>query len=171
MYSIETFNIVDRGQYKSISNIERLNSCLIKMDYEYRLNLQTVSHLSNTVDIYLDKNELQNSLIDPITEILKNKSLVLETTIKNMVNPVDIAYYKFPRMLHSDFLFDLIKFHGCNYQLKLNYRMEDRRFLIIESSVVFKSLLFKHSPEEIQPASIRLSIDEAENFLGILNCL
>lgn len=171
MYTIKTFNIIDNGQYKSVSNIEVLNSSLNKMDYKYRLNIQTANHLSNTVDIFLDKNELVSSIINPIKAVLKNKHLIINTSIKNIINFTDIAYYKFPRILYSNFLLDILKSNGCKYQFDIRYSIEDDRFLIIESKVTFKAILFNHSPKEIQPAVIRMSLSETNDLLKTLECL
>lgn len=169
---IKTYSLKDNNyQYKSISNIQKIsNYPLIHMDYDYILNLQTVQKLSNTVDIYFNKKELEESLIKPFENILKNRDNIYESKIYNYINSEDIEYYKFIKLLHSKLLYNIISAKGIEIEMDLKFHTEDNRFVILESAVTIKGI-FKCKPKEIQPSKLVFSISEVEELLSILYSL
>ena len=128
---IETYSLKD-GNYKSISNIQKITEYpLIHMDYDYILSLKVASKALNTVEVYIKKKELKESLIKPIENILENRDKIYKSTIVNYVNPKDIAYYKCINLLHNKLLHNIISSNGTIVEMCLKFHVTDNRFIIL----------------------------------------
>ena len=175
MYDSEKINFVNGRQYKSISNIEKLhsNSIMKDLDYQCSLNLQTKSRLSNTINIYLSINELIEVLVNPIKELLERKNasnpVVIEKETKNFITKKVLSHYDLFNILPDGYNRDKIKNFGCVEYMKFKYTIEDKRFIKIEMETAYRWFIIKYKPKNIQPKTILLSLDEAEDLLLMIN--
>lgn len=174
----EIINFVNGRQYKSISNIQKLNknSIMKDLEYDYVLNLQTKAKLSTTVNIYISAQELRNLFIDTLKELLEKKnSLNNESTtvsIKNYIPGKVFSYYGLDLLLPESYSRDAAKSIGCVEYLDLCFTLEDHRFIKIDGKVAYRIHIFKHRPKCIQPKTIILSLDEVEELILLLEgCL
>lgn len=55
---IETYSLKD-GNYKSISNIQKITEYPLHIDYDYILSLKVASKALNAVEVYFNKKELK----------------------------------------------------------------------------------------------------------------
>jgi hypothetical protein len=168
---IQKYNIIKSGQYSSVSSIEKLNNdpSINNLNSEYRLNLQTKAHISMISDIYLNRRELENCLMIPLKRAKENHDLIQNIIIKNIIPAKNIKYYNLIRNIHSGFLLSILRSKGCRLNLKMEYTVEDDRFIIIKPNMTIGSFIFKHKPKEIQPADIRLSMEDTDKLLSVLD--
>ncbi len=172
MFNSEKINFVNGRQYKSISYIEKLNknSHMRELDYEFSLNLQTKAKLSNVVNIYLSKEELEDVIVNPLKKMIECKDSVktISKRIKNIIPPVNVPYYDLDILLPDSYSRNMIKVHGCTEYLNINFELQDKRFIKIETKISYKWLAIKHKPKVIQPKVIILSLDEAEDLIILI---
>lgn len=168
MNTSNIINLVSSRQYKPISNIEKINNNLIFLDYDYKLNLQTVVKLSNIIDIYLTEAELKEIIIDPLDKLLSKSEKEISVSISNNINNSTLAYYKLNKLITNSFCKKVLKLFGFNLYLNMKYTLEDDRFISVELESSIKVFLFKHKPRIIQPAAMLMTIDDAEDLINSL---
>lgn len=165
----EIINFVSGRQYKSISYVEKLKDTFtMKELYDYDLHLQTRDKLSNTVNIFLTNEDIKNCIVDPINTLIEKKNKInlepIEISVKNVIGVNVFPYYSINNLLPDGYLRNKAKYHGCIYYANFKYTLEDKKFIKIESSIQFRCILFKFKPRCIQPKTIILSLDEAEEL-------
>lgn len=171
MNTSEIINLVSSRQYKSVSNIEKVNKNLIFLDYDYRINLQTITKLSNTVDIYLTKTELKKLVVDPLDKLMSKRNKEVSVSTVNYISSRTLPYYKLNTLIPYCFCKKLLRLFGCNLYLNMKYTLEDDRFISVESETSIKILLFKYKPKIIQPASMLMTLDDADDLINLLSYL
>ena len=171
----DIINLVSSRQYKSISNIEILNSLSTMKDlnYDYKLNLQTKDKLSRTFDIFMSKEDMTKNFINPMKELIKRrKQPILDpiiTLTKNQIFPNIFSYYSLNSLLPDSKRTKAML--GCTEYLIMKFTLQDNLFIHIESKSSYRYFLFKHRPKSIQPEKILLSLDDAEYLISAFECL
>lgn len=172
MFNTDKIYFHSSRHYNSVSNIEKLNSSSSYIDlpdlgYDYSLNLQTKSKLSNTFNIFLTEQELKELIIDPIEELIRRRKQILVDPIcvstSNIISSKLYSIYSLNTLL-SDSLFSVSKSKqfGCMEYLNIRYIIEDHRFITMKFKAKYRWFLFRYAPQAIQPSNIRLSIEDAE---------
>lgn len=169
MSCVEKHDIVNSGQ-TSVSYIEKiLNHSLIRLKYDFRLCLQTEDN-SIMSDIYFNADDLESCFIKPISELIYKDKTDYSVTIENNIQPNEVVYYKLTRILKNKLSRRLIKLLGCKIQLKIDYYRKNNN-IFVDYILSYKSLLFIHTPKEIQPSRMVFTLAEFENFLSTLEYL
>lgn len=175
MSSPEIINFKTGYQYRSISYIEKLSKLSLMsddFDYDYCLNLQTNDKLSNVINIYLNKNEIVNKIINPLKSLIDKKDSKLiqpiEINIKNTIPRGILTYYTLYLLLPDGYGRECLRANGCTESISLKYTLEDKRFIKIEGSAYYKYLFIKRKPKNIQPKNIILSLEEVDELILLL---
>ena len=170
MCTIRTYSLMRSGYRRSCTSLDDItNYPLIRMDYQYRLNLETKDKSTKFTDIYLKDYEVKEKLYFPIMRVLKDHLDYAITTIHNHIDTDDLVYYRMP--LKSRFLRWLIKSNGCDIFLKILFIRDSEGKLCIIPNLFVKFFLFKHKLQSIQPEEYVLSKYKSGELLKLLESL
>lgn len=172
MCTIKTYSLMRSRYHRSCTSLDDIsNYPLIRMNYQYRLNLETKDKSTKYTDIYLKDYEVKEKLYYPILRVLKEHLDYSITTIHNHIDTDELVYYRMPISLKSRFLKWLIKSNGCDIFLKVLFITNSEGKLRVVPKLFVKFFLFKHKLKYIQPEEYILSKQKSEELLKLLESL
>lgn len=172
MCNITTYSLM-RSRYKrSCTSLDDISEYpLIRMDYQYRLNLETKDKSTKYTDIYLKDYELKEKLYFPVLRVLKEHLDYSITTIHNHVDSSDLVYYRMPVSVNNRFLKWLLRSNGCDIFLKFLFILNNDGDLCIIPSLFIKFFLIKYKIRSLQPQEYILSKQKSNELLKLLESL
>ena len=172
MCTITTYSLMRSRYHRSCTSLDDLvNYPLIRMDYRYRLNLETKDKSTKYTDIYLKDYELKEKLYFPILRVLQEHLDYSIATIHNHVDTDELAYYRLPISLKNRFLKWLMRYNGCDIFVKFLFITDREGKLCVIPNVFVKFFLFKYKLKAMQPKEYILSKQKANELLKLLESL
>lgn len=151
----------DNSVASCIENIKSYSK-LISLDneYAYKLNLRTKGVISSPVDIYMKDTDKESFICEPLECLLYGNGDInkVTTTLSNYIDYDHRICYNTYKFLNDHKLFNIKKPYTLD--LKATFEKIDNT-VEISFKLSYKILLFNHTPNNIQPRKIILSMDEA----------